>query len=150
MKKLYFTLPFLIALLLTIKVSSQNITLSGYVKDAQTQESLIGATVFESNRQTGVVTNDYGYFSLTLPKVDTIGLVISYIGYQAQAKKIATKEDLRLDLLLEPNSNTLSEVTVSASRNNDNVQRAQMSVIDVPMRAINSLPRLTARCKAAN
>lgn len=140
MKKLYFTSTFLIALLLTIKGSSQNITLSGYVKDAQTQESLIGATVFESNRQTGVVTNDYGYFSLTLPKVDTIGLVISYIGYQAQAKKIATKEDLRLNFLLEPTSNALSEVTVSASRNNDNVQRAQMSVIDVPMRAINSLP----------
>ena len=123
-------------------VFSQNITLSGYVRDAKTAESLIGATIYEATQKVGTTTNEYGYYSLTVFGADTIALVISFIGYQAQAKKVFSKENLRLDIALADNTAILNEVVVNASRNNDNVQRAQMSVIDVPMRAIMSLPAI--------
>lgn len=123
-------------------IFSQNITLNGYVRDAKTEESLIGATLYEATQKIGTTTNEYGYYSLTVSAADTIGLVISFIGYQAQAKKIFTKENLRLDIDLLVNSAILGEIEVKASRNNDNVQRAQMSVIDVPMRAIMTLPAI--------
>ena len=121
---------------------AQNITLSGYVRDAKTDEALIGATLFEATQKIGTTTNAYGYYSLTVSAADTIGLVISYIGYKPQAKKVFSKENLRLDIALAENTAVLGEVIVKASRNNDNVQRAQMGVIDVPMQAIMSLPAI--------
>ncbi len=119
---------------------AQNITLSGYVRDGKNAESLIGATIFETNQRVGTTTNEYGYYSLTVPSADTIGLVISFVGYQAKAKKVFTKINTRLDINLNDNTSQLGEVVVNATRNNDNVQRAKMSVIDVPMRAIMTLP----------
>ena len=126
----------------TMTVFSQNITLSGYVRDAKTAESLIGATIYEATQKVGTTTNEYGYYSLTVFGADTIALVISFIGYQAQAKKVFSKENLRLDIALADNTAILNEVVVNAARNNDNVERAQMSVIDVPMRAIMTLPAI--------
>lgn len=127
-------------LLMSTAVFAQNITLSGYVRDAKNAESLIGATIFETNHKLGTTTNEYGYYSLTVPLADTIGLVISFVGYQAQAKKVTTQANTRFDIELNDNTAELGEVVVQATRNNDNVQRAKMGVIDVPMRSINTLP----------
>lgn len=122
--------------------SAQKVTVSGYVKDGATKEALIGATVVNANTKTGTSTNQYGFFSLTVPIADTIELIISYQGYTLQAKKIVSKENLQLDILLESSSGSLGEVVVTAGRNNRNVQKAQMGVIDVPIRAIKNLPVL--------
>jgi CarboxypepD_reg-like domain/TonB-dependent Receptor Plug Domain len=122
--------------------AAQNITISGYVKDASTKEALIGATVVSANARTGTSTNQYGFYSLTVPATDTVELVISYTGYSIQAKKITAKTDLRLFVLLEPSKENLKEVVVSSAANNRNVQKAQMGVIDVPLRAIKNLPVL--------
>lgn len=119
---------------------AQNITISGYVKDVKSKESLPGANVFSTNNKIGSTTNEYGFYSITLPKSDTIGLVISYMGYKPQAKKLSIDKNLRLDVQLEPNTTELEEVVVSADQNDNNVNRAQMGVINVPMKAINTLP----------
>jgi hypothetical protein len=122
--------------------SAQKITVSGYVKDGASREALIGASVVNANTKTGTSTNQYGFFSLTVPVADTIELLISYQGYKIQAKKIITKENIQLDVLLENTTGNLGEVILTAGKNNRNVQRAQMGVIDVPIRAIKSLPVL--------
>jgi hypothetical protein len=123
--------------------AAQNITISGYVKDASSKEALIGATVVSTNAGRGTSTNQYGFYSLSVPATDTVELIISYTSYTIQAKKITAKTDLRLVVLLEPSKENLKEVIVSsAARNNRNVQKAQMGVIDVPLRAIKNLPVL--------
>jgi hypothetical protein len=122
--------------------SAQNITISGYVKDVSTKEALIGASVVNANARVGTSTNQYGFFSLSVSAKDTVELIISYAGYSIQAKKITAKTDLRLVVLLEPAKENLKEVVVSSARNNRNVQKAQMGVIDVPLRAIKNLPVL--------
>lgn len=121
---------------------AQTVTISGYIKDAQTKESLIGANIFSTNSKTGTITNEYGFYSISLPVSDTIGLVITYLGYNPQAKKLTTKESIRLNVLLEPNTQEMSEVVVFANRNDNNVNKAQMGVIDVPLKAINTMPVL--------
>ena len=137
-KKLFFSF-----LLFTVSFcKAEQITLSGYIKDSKTKESLIYATIFVSNNKSATQTNEYGFYSITVPYSDSIGLVISYLGYQPQAKIIQSKTNVRLDIFLEPFSNSLNEVEINASRNSDNVDRAKMSVIDVPMRAIKELPVL--------
>ncbi len=123
-------------------LSAQKITISGYVKDEASKEVLIGASVVNANTKTGTSTNQYGFFSLTVAKSDTIELLISYQGYRIQAKKIFAKENLQLNVLLESDAGTLGEVVINSGKNNRNVQKAQMGVIDVPLRAIKNLPVL--------
>ena len=103
---------------------AQNITISGYIKDAASKEALIGASVVNANAKTGTSTNLYGFFSLTVPAADTIELLISYQGYKIQAKKIIAKENIQLDVLLESSAGTLGEVVITAGKNNRNVQKA--------------------------
>jgi hypothetical protein len=54
-------------------------TISGYVREAVSGESLIGVNIFLSDHKIGTVTNSYGFYSLTLPETDSIGLIISYV-----------------------------------------------------------------------
>ncbi len=119
----------------------QKITISGYIKDAETKEALIGATIYETKLQKGSTANEYGFYSLTLPSTDTLNIIISYTGYKPEAKKIFSKNNIRLDILLIT-SNILDEIEVTATRNDDNVNKSQVGVIAVPMREIRNLPVL--------
>jgi len=132
----------LLSALFALTSSAQKITISGYVKDEVSKEALIGASVVNANNKTGTTANQYGFFSFTVPAADTIELIISYQGYKIEAKKIIAKKNIQLDVLLENSTGTLGEVIVSATKNNRNVQKAQMGVIDVPLRAIKNLPVL--------
>lgn len=135
-------LPFIAVIFSTVVSSAQKITISGYVKDNANKEALIGASVVNANAKNGTSTNQYGFFSLTVTATDTVELVISYQGYQLQAKKIFANQNVQLNVLLEADAGTLGEVIVQAGKNNRNVQKPQMGVIDVPLRAIKNLPVL--------
>lgn len=132
-----------IAALLCFTVSlAQKITVSGYIKDAASREVLIGATVYNTSTKTGTTSNQYGFFSLTVTASDTVILLISYSGYTLQAKKITAKENIQLDISLENSTGTLGEVVIRSGKNNHHVQKPQMSMIDVPLKAIKNLPVL--------
>lgn len=89
------------------------IQLSGFVRDKQTGEALIGANVWERNQNIGTTTDNRGYFNL---KVNTpCVLTISYIGYKTQNFTIGTLKDSLLNIKLEAENN-LTEVTVTAIR----------------------------------
>jgi hypothetical protein len=60
-------------------------TLSGYVNDVTNGEALINATVYDSSSKQGVLTNDYGFFSLSLPEKDSIDLLVTYVGYSSKS-----------------------------------------------------------------
>jgi CarboxypepD_reg-like domain/TonB-dependent Receptor Plug Domain len=136
------SLLIIVFLIFSATLFAQKITISGYVRDAGSKEALIGASVVNASTQSGTATNQYGFFSLTVSAADTLGLIISYQGYTIQAKKIFANKNLRLDILLENSTGTLGEVVVTTARNNRNVQKAQMGVIDVPLQAIKNLPVL--------
>ncbi len=140
--KNYITILGVIGCCLFGNAAAQTITISGYVKDAATKEALIGATIIITNSKTGISTNQYGFFSVTAPAADTIELIISYSGYSLQAKKITVKSSIRLTVFLEPSGSLLNEVVVLSGKNDRNVQKAQMGVIDVPLKAIKNLPVL--------
>ena len=81
------------------KSTKTTFTISGYIKDAASSETLIGATVYEQEGNRGTVTNAYGFYSLTLPE-GVYQLNYSYVGFQTSAKEIDLKNDLQLDLQL--------------------------------------------------
>ncbi len=142
MKNYFIKRVIILLLLLTCaKAFGQKITISGYIQDGDTKEALIGATIYESKLKRGTTTNPYGYYSLTLPTTDTLLVVVSYVGYRPQAKKIFSKTNSRMDILLTP-SNLLDEVEINAARNDDNVSKTQTGVMEVAMRDIMNLPVL--------
>ena len=124
------------------KLADQKFTISGYITDASDGEVLIGANIFATKYKIGAVTNSYGFYSITLPSSDTLGIVFSFIGYTPQIKKLRFQKDMILNIELAPVSRQLDEAVVIASLNDDNIEKAQMGVIDVPISKINELPAI--------
>jgi hypothetical protein len=87
-------------------------TISGHVKDSETGEDLIGATIYISELKSGTVTNTYGYYSLKLDE-GTYTITFSYIGYASSVHKIELQEDITLDIELTPQGEQLREVEIT-------------------------------------
>lgn len=96
--------------ILLYKVKLKKATISGYLKDEDTGERLIGATIYCSSLQTGAITNEYGFYSLTLPTGE-IQLQFSYLGCKKVVKTLQLEADLHQDIALKA-SIALKEVVV--------------------------------------
>ena len=83
----------------------------GRVKDFETGETLPGATVYIENINSGVATNGYGVYSMTLPS-QTYTMKISYVGYKPKPMEIELKRNIHVDFSLESMPVRLDEVTV--------------------------------------
>lgn len=126
-------------LLIQISVFSQNFTVSGYVKDSTSGEELIGAAISVKEKNSGIATNYYGYYVLTLPQ-GTYTLSYSYIGYQTYTKKINVNKNIRLDVDLVSDAATLEEVIVGAEALDKNIKSAEMSVQKLSIKEVRSIP----------
>ncbi|MFM2268427.1 MAG: hypothetical protein RL757_1868, partial [Bacteroidota bacterium] len=123
----------------TLAAAQGKFTVSGTITDGQNGEQLLGAavTVVEL-KGTGVVTNDYGFYSLTLPQGD-YSLKISYVGYNDNIVKIKLDKSQKLDIKLSSGAQ-LEEVVVKATRENENVTKAQMGVEHLEIKEISKVP----------
>ncbi|MDH6305037.1 hypothetical protein M2459_001774 [Parabacteroides sp. PF5-5] len=141
MRKHLLTLSVLLCIPLILWGQDKKITISGTIKDKQNGEDLIGAEVTIAGTRTGVVSNAYGLYSLSLPK-GTYQLVFSYIGYQQKEMQVDLSADQRLNIELEASTQQLSEVVVSAESRNINVTKAEMSVEKLSAKSIKKVPAL--------
>ncbi len=116
-------------------------TISGYVKDAKNGEGLIGVSVYVREAQTGVTTNTYGFYSITLP-AGNYNIVYSYIGYEKITKPTNLSEDRTVNIEMADESEQLKEVTITTSKEDENVRSIEMSVNKVEMKTIRKMPAL--------
>ena len=121
-----------------VVLRAQHYTLSGFVRDRATGEPLIGAAVWVPSLQSGTSTNEYGFYSLTLPK-GTYAVEASYLGYDKFSTSVTLHGDRRLNIDLRPVSLQLHEVKVVEEKT-DFVKGAQMSVVEVPIEKLQTLP----------
>ncbi|MBN2668620.1 MAG: TonB-dependent receptor [Bacteroidales bacterium] len=136
-----FYLFFMIFFALT-DLYSQNFTISGQIKDGETGEDLIGATIIIENESgVGATTNVYGFYSLTLPSGD-YSLVYSFIGFKDQKFKIHLDKNIIKNIELATNASKIDEVVVSAEKSNKNVVSNQMSVAKLDLKEAEALPVL--------
>ena len=124
-------------------VSSSNAqstaVLSGSIKDKQTGESLIKAVVrIEELPNAGIISNEYGFYSLTLPS-GNYSVVVSQVGYETLVQKIKLDSSQSINFYLQT-KNVLKEVVVESSRKNDNLTKAQMGTETINMAAISKVP----------
>ena len=118
---------------------AQEITFSGYIKDAANGEALIGATVFIPQLKKGTVSNAYGFYSLTIPS-GTYEIQVSYIGYAIIQEQIKADKNLNRSFLLNDNSKQIEEVTVTGEAADANVERIEMGMTKLPVKTIQKLP----------
>jgi len=121
--------------------SIKRYNISGHIKDAETGEDLFGASVLVVELSTGSVANEYGFYSVSLPK-GTYTLRFSYTGYEVQQQKINLEKDIHNDISLRPNTAILKEVEIKAERSDANVKAPEMSVVKMDVKTINKIPAL--------
>jgi hypothetical protein len=135
-----FLLVFFILLFTFCSFSQNNkVTVSGYVREKGSQESLIGVNVYLANKKIGTTTNTFGFYSLTIQGNDSITLIFSYVGYTQQIKTYFLRDDIELNIELEQN-NQLEEVIVISEGRKKVSEEVQMSKIDIPISQIKSIP----------
>lgn len=138
--KYYVKWALALLLALPCMAQAQRFTLSGFVTDKASGERLKGVSILVVNKNLGTTSNNYGFFSVTLP-ADSIDLLISFAGYQSYASKWYLSQNQSLEVNLEPVAKAQEEVVVKATRRAAIQNRTQMSSIDVPIETIKSLPR---------
>ncbi len=136
--RLHFT--FLALFMSSLALGQNQFTVSGFVREAGSQEQLPGVNVYVPGTSYGAVTNTYGFYSLTMPASDTLRLHYSFVGYERAIKELRFNKNTEINILLT-GVNQLEEVTVSARREADYESRSsQMSKIEVPISQIKKVP----------
>ena len=62
--------------LLHLPAVAQKVTINGYIRDRETKEALIGANIYDAKLQKGTTSNQYGFYSITLPVSDTLPKIV--------------------------------------------------------------------------
>ncbi len=137
-KRTFLSLFFLLISTLYV-FSQQKFTLSGTVSEASSNETMIGVTIAIPELNTGISTNEYGFYSITLPK-GNYNLQISYLGYQDQTRKISLSENTRVNFLMVEQAEQLEEVIVTDERKKLEIRKPQMSVNTMPVATIKKIP----------
>ncbi len=135
------TLIVLSIILFSILSIAQNYTISGFLRDNQTGEELLFATVFVKGASDGTTTNEYGFYSLTLPKGEYV-LSYSYIGYVSQDIKIKLNKNISQNIELYLQTTEVDEVIINAERNDANVTGTEVSTIKLDIKESKLVPVL--------
>ncbi len=125
-------------LLLPSVVMAQRFSVSGYITDSESGESLIGANIYNLTTKEGSSSNTFGFYSLS-PGTNSVQLRYSFVGYKSEQISFTLSRDTIINIQLNPLSQ-LQEVTITAEQPIE--ENTQMSRIDLPVAQIKSLPAL--------
>lgn len=117
---------------------AQNVTIRGYVTDQINGERLLNANVYEQKILRGTITNNFGFYSLTLPK-GNYSIACSFVGYETSLFEINLQKDTIIDFKLAAKAD-LEEVTVVGQKVDSKLTSTQMSRVDIQMDKVQSLP----------
>ena len=141
MKKKCLLLFFLVTT--TAIFAQHKYTLSGSISDASNGEKLLGVNFVIKELHTGTSTNEYGFYSITLPE-GKYTLSIEYIGYGTREETIVLNKNIRKDYKLIPEESALTGVEITAHNTvqKTEVRKPEMSVATIPITTVKKLPVL--------
>lgn len=119
--------------------SQEKITISGTVYDKNTNETLIGVSVYFPDLKSGTTTNEYGFYSITIPQ-GTYKIQVSYLGYSTIIEEINLTEKLTKDFKLLEETESLDEIVIQSDIEKLNVRTPQMSVNKLSAATIKQIP----------
>ena len=136
-----YLLTFLLCMGFAPALWSQTFTLSGFIKDERTGETLIGVNVYnKTSVAQGTSTNTYGFFSLTLPK-GQYTIKISYVGYADKEIEVDLSADIQKNIGITEGV-VMQEVVITAEPKDKNVSNTQMGTVTMPVENIKKMPAL--------
>ena len=139
---MYLRLPILMLLLCVFtKNYAQNSVISGYVSDIRNGEKIIGVNIYIPALDIGTVTNNFGFYSLTVPKSENVEISYSYIGYKTVTKVLNLTKDVKLNIDIDP-AIELEVIEITAEKSKKIERETQMSVAEIPIQQIKKVPAL--------
>lgn len=113
-------------------------TISGYVKDNASGETLPGVNVL-FGETTGTTTNEYGFYSITL-KEGAYSVSVTYLGFTTITKALKLTENVKIDFSLEESINALNEVLITSNKSTKAIQSTEMSISSLKAETIKKIP----------
>ena len=104
-------------------------------------ENLIGVSVYDKLSNKGTTTNQYGFYSITLPK-GKYNIVYSFIGLETVTKLIDLNQNQRINISLKENSTQIEEVKITDKRLDENVENTNMSQVKLKIQNVKSIPAI--------
>ena len=118
-------------------------TISGYVRDGATGESLPGVAVVHPASSQGTTTNTFGFYSLTLAtSPDSVRLLVSALGYEKLRLARKAERSFTYDFRLKTSTAELAGVEVVGSKEEKIAESTRMGTINIPVNQIKLLPAL--------
>jgi len=132
----------LLLFLITSSVGfSQKITISGYVREQGSRESVANVSVAIPALKVGTQTNLYGFFSITIQQTAELEVAFSASGYRLQKTTVKGTQNQQIEVEMAVKSVDLSEVIIS-ERQERVSESEQMSVVSLPVSQIKDIPAL--------
>ena len=119
--------------------SQEKFTLSGVITDIKNNETLIGVNVYIPEIKSITTTNEYGFYSITLPTA-TYTVLISYIGFQTESQKIELSENKKMNFSLSESGEMLKEVIITDNNPRSAIRSPEMSLNKLSISAIKKMP----------
>lgn len=113
-------------------------TLAGYVRDIKSGEPVVGASIYVVELKNGVATDQFGFYSLTVPKGKYL-LQVKGLGMRDTRRQVAIYTDGRLNIEMQEQVTTLREVKISAEKV-ANVRSTELGVTRLDIKAIKQVP----------
>ncbi len=122
-------------------IEIKKVTLSGFIKDEGSGEFLIGCALYIKETELGAITNNYGFFSLTLPP-GKYTLLISYIGFQDKEQTIDLFGNTNLNVKLSSQIEELEEVVVTSIRKEEQIFNLRASQAELLPAEVKQQPAI--------
>ena len=126
------------------------ITISGYIKDSISGENLPGAIIYLPAKETGTYTNNYGFFSLTQNRTDSIEILISYMGFNKVSRKVNAQQNSSVNFYLSNNNVELNSVLITDKKADDNIKKHHSGKMDVSMERVKAIPSINGNGDIVN
>jgi len=127
-------------ILVTISsLAQEKFTISGVISDSKTNETLIGVNIYIPEKKATIITNEYGFYSLTVPK-GTYNIQISYVGYETLEETISLENDSKKNFNLTETGQALDEVVINTEKTATNIRKPEMSVHNLSTATIKKIP----------
>ncbi|MFT4770398.1 MAG: hypothetical protein ACI9CP_000140 [Cryomorphaceae bacterium] len=130
----------LLVLSSALAMGQSKYTLSGYLRDSDNGEGLIGATVYVDEIASGTTTNLYGFYSISLPE-GTYNITFNYLGYDALVKTFELAADRTFDIEMMPDRELLQTVEITAEKANENVSNLEIGVERMDIKMVKGIPQ---------
>jgi len=120
-------------------LAQEKFTISGVISDSKTNETLIGVNIYIPEKKATIITNEYGFYSLTVPK-GTYNIQLSYVGYETLEETISLENDSKKNFNLTETGQALDEVVINTEKTATNIRKPEMSVHNLSTATIKKIP----------